>query len=73
LRTGSKAEYVEMRWREQQEGKGELHNEILHHLYSSPKKRQNDQVKDKIAATCSINGGEKNTTRFQWGNLKVTT
>jgi len=64
---GSRAEYVEMRWRERQEGKGELLNEVLHHLYYvlHAKCCQNDQVKDKIAATCSTNGGgKKNATRF---------
>jgi hypothetical protein len=37
-----------MRWREQQEGKGELHNEVLHHLYSSPDTVRTTKSKTKL-------------------------
>jgi len=39
---------VELRWREQQEGMGELHNEVLHHLYPSPQTVRTTKSKTKL-------------------------
>jgi hypothetical protein len=37
-----------MRWREQQEGMGELHNKGIHHLYSSPNTVRTTKSKTKL-------------------------
>jgi hypothetical protein len=50
---GPKRDEMTVDWRE-------LHNEQLHKLHSSPKKNQNDQVKeDEMGRACSTNGGDE--------------
>jgi hypothetical protein len=66
LRAGGKAEYVKLRWREQQEGKGELHNEVLHHLYSSPNTVRMTKLKTKLQQHVAQTVEKKMLQNFSW-------
>jgi len=55
---------VELRWREQQEEMGELHNEVLHHLYSSPNTVRTTKSKTKLQQHVTQTVEKKNSTRF---------